>query len=154
MIDNYPLALSEAGSTVVVPFTVPLQGTYTLSLNFRFPSGVDGVRADSIAGPACRISDLKNQNAKAVATGESQQLGVQASLKLVVRRKTDNALVVSSINESRRCISSWSAFEKTRTVATVPLAAGEYVAQITNIDRVQGLDSAATFVSLGPGPGK
>lgn len=152
LISDEPLSLERAGTSMAKAFTVPVNKKYAFDLRFEFPS-VKARIQDQIVGSRfdenCR-SDIKYQE---IPEPKRVDLGRPISFRIVIRRKSDSAILIDRAFNSL-CITSHVDNKKWRTIGWVELTRGEYTTEITNLEAQVGLASVKTYISLVAGHGK
>jgi len=154
LVWNEPLSLTAAQSSASAPFTIKIERSYTVALNFEFPNNearmrdqVVGSRHDSNCKPGVKFEDIP--------AAQREGLGTPIPVHVVVRRRKDQVVVVDQEYASL-CLSS-TGFEpstKSREVGRFALARGDYVMEVTNLQAQTGLEGAKTSFSLIAGYGK
>jgi len=152
LFSEAPLALSVGGATISQAFKVRVDKRYGFDLGFDFPS-VAARLQDKVAGSTyneyCR-GDISYQD---IPVAYREPLGHPIPLKVVVRRKSDNAVVFDRVFMTL-CVFAHGENKKWRSIGGVDLVRGDYVAEITNLESQSGLDGVKTYISLVAGHGK
>ncbi|GGX75997.1 hypothetical protein GJV26_17775 [Massilia dura] len=150
LFDAEPFPLRQAGTTIVRQFKAPVGKPYFLMLHFKFPSS-DAVHGSEIAGSGYNANC--DRDYADIPEPQRAGLGRPIPVHVLIREKQTGMVTVDKVFTSL-CVTSWSANEKSRTVARFELAAGTYIAEIRNMENQAGLDGVTTAVSLVAGQGK
>lgn len=146
-----PIALQRQDTSVVRVFDAPVATSYSLRLVFRSPSAAayrDDTAAGSFDGRYCGPA------VAAIPVDARRTLGRPIPVHVLIREQGSGNIVLDQLFNTL-CTTSHdpSTFTRVRTIATVHLDAGRYVAEVRNVDAQAGI-AAATTVMLGPGDGK
>lgn len=154
LVADKPLALSEAGATASTAFSVPVDKSYSLDLTFTFQNAW-AMRQDEVVGTRYDQDCEPGVNYADIALAQLPGLGRPIPLRVVVRRKSDNAVVIERTFTTLCNVATGIAHaRKTRQVGRIDLVRGDYLLVITNLQPQAGLDGVATSFSLVSGHGK
>lgn len=123
---NVPISLDKAGTSISVPFTVPVDKNYSLNAEFQFPS----VEA--------RVSDRKIQ------------FSPNMPFRLVIRNETDKLIIADQRYNSLDC-NGHSSEKLSCVIGSVELKRGKYTAELISLEAQSGLENIKTFISLTSG---
>ena len=152
LFQGVPLAMAQAGATATARFTVPVDKSYPLLVNFTFPDNEARLR-DRIVGER-HDSYCDGRPYAQVPSFARDGLGQPIPLRVVVRRQGDGRIVAERTVDSL-CVSAHDLrSRKSRHVADVALTRGDYIAEITNLAAQPGLAGVAVDVMLAGGMGK
>jgi len=152
LFSGEPIVLNAPGTSVTKIFHAPVEKSYPLAVTFTFPS-VEARLKDQIVGD--RYSDRCQGEIRYEEIPEIQRkgLGRPIPFRVVIRKVADRAVVLDHTFVSL-CVNSHGETEKTRTIGWVPLAIGDYVAEVTNIEGQSGLSDVSAKLSLYGDQGK
>ena len=145
--------LSVTGASVTKSFDAPVEKSYPLAVTFEFPS-IEARLSDQIVGD--RYSDKCQGEIHYEKIPEVQRkgLGRPIPFRVVIRKAVDRSVVLDRTFVSL-CVTSHNGKNaKTRTIGWLPLAVGDYVAEITNLEGQSSLHGVKTEISLYGGQGK
>jgi hypothetical protein len=140
--------LNTPGTSITKSFRVSLETSYRLAVDFEFPSN-EARLSDQIVGDRysekCR-GDIHYEEIPEVQRGG---LGQPIPFRVVIRTTADHTVVLDRTFVSL-CVESHDGNkEKTRTIGGwLPLAIGDYVAEITNLEGQSGLQDVKTKIYL------
>ena len=145
--------LSTTGASVTKSFEVPVEKSYPLAVRFEFPSN-EARLSDQIVGE--RYSEHCHGDVRydAIPEGQRKGLGQPIPFRVVIRKTADHSTVIDRTFVSLCVTSHDGENAKTRTIGWLPLATGNYVAEVTNIEGQSGLLGVKTAISLYGGQGK
>lgn len=145
--------LSTTGASVTKSFEVPVEKSYPLAVRFEFPS-VEARLSDQIVGERYSEHCQGDVRYDAIPEGQRKGLGQPIPFRVVVRKAADHAIVIDRTFVSLCLTSHDGKNAKTRTIGWLPLATGNYVAEITNLEGQSSLLGVKTAISLYGGQGK
>jgi hypothetical protein len=143
------LPLQQADTRVVREFEAPVSKSYSLIMNFEFPSR-EALARDEVVGsyhPQC------DGNRAAILPAHRAQLGRPIPIQVLIRDKRTGTVVVDKVFDTW-CKTSAGGLVKTRTAGRFALAAGDYVADVRNLAGQPRLDGVKTTVALVTGGAK
>lgn len=153
LLQDAPIALDSAGSVAGGAFTVPVDKSYLFILKFQFPSG-KAYSDDRVGGTSYNQYCHGPIDYQEIPLQQRKDLGNPIPIQVIVRSKTDGAVVVDHTFTSL-CITGHSApFIKWRDIGRVRLVRGDYIAEVKNLDAQPGLDGVLVSVSLVAGDAK
>ena len=144
------LPLQQADARVVREFEAPVSKSYSLIMNFDFPSR-EALARDEVVGSSYHAQCDGNRTE--IPLLHRAQLGRPIPIHVLIRDKRTGAVVVDRVFDTW-CKTSAGGLGKTRTAGRFALAAGEYVADIRNLASQPGLDGVKTTVALVTGGAK
>ena len=150
LMKDAPLKLTEAGNVVTADVEVPVDLSYALLLEMSNPSGDSLSKQEvSIIGNR-RVEDCSEGSDLAkVSKQDKAGYGRPMAFKVEVRRKPDNTVVHSRL-VTTMCVASKWANQRSRSLANIPLARGNYTIRVENVDAQAGLEHLATNLVLAP----
>jgi hypothetical protein len=150
LFSDAPLPLQQENASVSREFEAPVSLTYSLLLKFQFRSA-DSLRSNDVWGVHHATNCYRDD--AGVPQAERAGLGRPVPIHVLIRERRNGAVVLDKVFDTV-CTTSWSANAKTMTIGRVYLAEGNYVADIRNLARQDGLDGVKTTVLLVRGGGK
>lgn len=146
LFQDAPFPLQQAQARVVRDFDAPVGKSYSLNLNFEFPSAA-AVLADEVAGS--RHDESCGRDYADISLAQREGLGRPIPVHVLVRDRQSGDLVLDRVFQTL-CITSQggTGFSKTRTAARIALAAGKYTMEVRSLQDQPGLDGVKTTVSL------
>ncbi len=153
LFSGQQIDLSVTGALVTKSFEVPVEKSYPLAVTFEFAS-VEERLSDKIVGE--RYGELCRGDVRydAIPEGQRKGLGQPIPFRVVIRRAADNSIVIDRTIVSLCVTSHDGKNAKTRTIGWLPLATGNYVAEVTNLERQSSLPGVKAAISLYGGYGK
>ncbi|TAN47505.1 MAG: hypothetical protein EPN21_17510 [Methylococcaceae bacterium] len=144
--------LNIGDATMKTSFHVPVEKIYPLDITFEFPS-VEARLSDQIVGD--RYNEDCNGDIRYEEIPEIRRTGLGRPIpfRIVVRKKADESIVLDRTIVSL-CITSHGGKDKVRTIGYLPLAIGDYVAEVMNLEKQAGLAGVKTTIGLYGGHGK
>ena len=151
LFQDAPLALQQAGASVVREVDAPVGKTYSLALNFQFPSGGAGGARDV-------VGSTYNHNCERayadIPPAQRQELGRPIPIQVRGREVRTGTVTLDQVFTTLCMTSSGAGFVRTRTAASIQLAAGKHRIEVSNLERQDGLDGVKTTLSLVSGDRK
>lgn len=153
LFSGEPIDLSHEGASIIRSFHAPVEKGYLLAVKFDFPS-TEARLADKVVGD--RYSEMCQGEIPHSDIPDAQRkgLGQPIPFRVVIRKAADRAVILDRTFISLCLTSDDGKNSKTRTIGWVQLAVGDYMAEITNLERQSGLPSVKTTISLYAGQGK
>jgi hypothetical protein len=155
LFHDEPFQLQEAGAQLVKEFEAPVSKSYSLALNFGFPTAAASL-ADEVVGS--RHDAACGRDYATISIAQRMGLGRPIPIHVLVREK-DSGTVTTDTVFTTLCITSRGGepggFTKTRTAARLKLDAGKkYIIELRSLEDQAGLDGVRTTVSLYSGDAK
>lgn len=154
LLRDSALPLQQANARLAAEFEAPVGKPYSLILNFDFPSAA-AVRQDEVVGStyeaACQSAYADIPEARRTSVGRPIPIHV------LIREKETGTVSVDRVFDTLCMTSSGpngAGYRKTRTAARIALPAGNYLAEITNMESQKGLDGVRTTIALVSGDAK
>ena len=148
LIDDKVFLLKEEKPSISIPFEVPVEKSYSLKMNFVFPT-TEARLKDKLIGSRYHQYCYDNIKYNEIPEHERKGLGQPMIFKVIIQEK-DGSIVFEETVESL-CITSHRKNIKTRTITRIPLLEGEYVAKITSLDSQNSLKDVNTSIRLDAG---
>ena len=148
LLRDSALPLQQANARLVAQFEAPVSKPYALILNFDFPSAAS-VRQDEVVGS--NYSASCQSEYAAIPDAHRASLGRPIPIHVRIREKETGTVALDRVVNTLCMTSSGpngAGYRKTRTAARIALAAGNYLAEITNMEAQKGLDGVRTSVAL------
>jgi len=151
---NQPVTLTAGHTTSISAFVVPVSKKYPLALTFEFESNQARL-SDEIVGSNGHDENCRaNRPYESIPESKRAGLGRSIPLQVVIRKSSDQSVVVDKVFHSL-CVSSHDGGrKKTREVAWLDLVEGEYTAAVTSLVEQPGLQNVSTRISLYSGERK
>lgn len=153
LFSGEPIDLSLAGTSITKSFQVPVEKGYPLAVIFEFPS-IEARLADQVVGDRHTEKCQGDIRYDEIPEAQRKGIGQPIPFRVVIRKAADRAVVFDRAFVSLCLTSHDLKNSKTRTIGWVPLAVGEYVAEVTNIEAQSSLPGVKTTISLYGGQGK
>lgn len=152
LFQRQPISLETVNSVVRESFQVRKAWTYSLNIDFEFPSGA-AIFQDTIVGS--RYDASCSWRYEGISVARRAGLGRPIPVHVTIRRRDDHGVVLDQDINSL-CLTGTSAtgFIKSRTISKITLTPGDYAAEITNLQPQSGLDGVKTYLSLTAGHSK
>lgn len=126
LFTNVSISLDKAGTSVSVPFTVPVDKDYSLSAKFEFPSVEE------------RVKDQRFR------------FGRNMPFRLVIKNESGKLIVADQTYNSLDC-NSHSSEKLSCTIGSVELKQGNYIAEVTSLKAQSDVGNIKTSISLTSG---
>ena len=152
-----PVDLTITGTTVRQSITIPVEMNYALALTFEFPSDEARLNDQIVGGNYTRscmglvshfdIPGIERIRYEDIPDIERRVLGLPIPFKVVVRKETDDSVIVDQTFESL-CTTGWSEKKKYRDIAWLQLPSGYYIVEVTNLHGQPDLTGVKTTLAL------
>ena len=153
LFENVPLSTEQPRQSVTKAFNAPLDKNYPLEITFTFASANARID-DQIVGD--RYSEYCDGSISFNDIPEAKRVGLGRPIPfaVLVRKKSDQSVVIDKTFYSLCTTSHDGANSKSRTIASLALKRGDYVIEVTNLQAQPGLTGVKTSLSLRGGRGK
>ncbi|QSZ41772.1 hypothetical protein GJV85_06500 [Sulfurimonas aquatica] len=150
LIEDEPFSIKKENSSISIPFEAPVEKSYFLKMNFIFPTTKARLE-DKFIGSRYNQYCQGDINYDEIPDDDRKGLGQPLKFKVIIQEK-DGSIVFEKIVESL-CRTSFKQNISTRTIASVPLLKGEYLAKITFLEKQNslGLKDVNTTIRLDAG---
>lgn len=145
--------LSIPGTSIAKSFGSPVAKSYPLAVTFEFPS-LEARLADQVVGDRYSENCRDGIRYEEIPEVQRKGLGRPIPFRVVIRKSVDRSVVLERTFVSLCETSSNGKNSKTRTIGWLPLAVGDYVAEVTNLEGQSDLSGVKTAISLYGGQGK
>ncbi|MCX5876997.1 MAG: DUF5625 family protein [Deltaproteobacteria bacterium] len=153
LFSGEPIDLTVGGSVMTTPFHVPVEKSYPLEVTFEFPS-LEARLNDQIVGDRYSKECSGNVRYEQIPEIRRTGLGRPIPFRIVVLKASDHSVVLDQAVVSLCTTSHDGKKGKTRKIGRLPLPIGDYIAEITNLEKQSGLTDVKTTISLYGGEGK
>jgi hypothetical protein len=146
LIDDTEISLERSGLVLNQSFEAPVGKSYSLYLNFVFPS-VEARLHDVIVGDRYRPECIELKRYDDIPEKIRIGLGRPIPLRVVVRKSEDKSVILEQTFQS--WCSAWHAGStKGRIVGFVSLEHGAYTIEVFNEQVQTGLSEIKTYIGL------
>lgn len=146
------ISLEDPGLVLSANFVVPVDKTYTLMLNFDFPTVQDRI-TDKIIGTGYDQHCKNEGEIESIIKNNVAIYGKVIPVRVLVKRLPDAVVVLDKTFQSV-CSSAHGSTDKDREVGYINLARGQYSIGIVNISGQSELKGIKTKFMLAGGLGK
>ena|SRR5690349_23320557 len=146
LIEDTEISLERPGLILDQLFEAPVAKTYSLYLNFVFPS-VDARMKDEIVGDRYSSDCIEAKRYEDIPEKRRIGLGRPIPLRVVVRM-SESKTVILDVTFQSLCSAGHAGSRKGRIAGFVSLDTGAYTIEVFNEQAQTGLNEIKTYIAL------